>query len=73
VNTHDPKERKVIPVVNIKKIAYPAIDEGIKKFMTNIVSNNFCVIHYVVQGADKVMELGCHNPKFMSKFAEQMA
>jgi hypothetical protein len=31
------------------------------------------VIHYVVQGADKVMELGCHNPKFMSKFAEQMA
>jgi hypothetical protein len=72
MNTADANDRKMIPIYQIRSLQYPAIDEGIKKFLTDVVSENYCVLEYELNGKVKKMELGCHNPKFMMKFVEQL-
>lgn len=46
MSTVENKDRKVIPIYQIRSLKYPAIDDGIKKFLTHVVSENFCVIEY---------------------------
>jgi len=65
MNTADANDRKIIPIFHIRSLQYPAIDDGIKKFLTTEVSENYCVLEYELNGNIKKMELGCHNPKFM--------
>ena len=72
MSTTDSNDKKVIPIVDIQDVRYPDINEGIKKFVTEIVPGNYCVIDYSIEGRTKVMELGCHSTKFMVKFIDQL-
>ena len=43
-NSEDLKERRAVKIENITALKYPALGEGIQKYVKNGKSENFCVI-----------------------------
>jgi hypothetical protein len=71
-NSEDLNDRRAIRVENITALKYPAIGEGIRKYLKNAKVENFCVIEYLNQGKGQVIELGCNRMIFIKRFSEQL-